>query len=159
MAGNSLLQSDDVQLSEIRGATTRTLLLSKKIRDLDVDRVFLQIGGNEIGPTSDPDDIVSDICDVVAMFVEKVCRVIVGSLFQRYRPRHMSPEKYEIQRTRINTRLCELFKTEDNVTFWKLRGLQHLTAAAFKDGVQLTQTLETRYARKLKLALNRSQMK
>ncbi|OWF37251.1 hypothetical protein KP79_PYT12413 [Mizuhopecten yessoensis] len=117
MAGNSLLQSDDVQLIGIRGATTRILLLSKKIRDLDVDRVFLQIGGNDIGPTSDPDDIVSDIGDVVAMFVEKVCRVIVGSL--RYRPRHTSPEKYEIRRTRI----------------------QHLTAAAFKDGVHLTQTL------------------
>ncbi|OWF50084.1 hypothetical protein KP79_PYT09611 [Mizuhopecten yessoensis] len=118
MAGNSLLQSDDVQLIGIRGATARTLLLSKKIRDLDDDRVFLQIGGNDIGPTSDPDDIVSDICDVVAMFVEKGCQVIVGSLFQRYRPRHMSPEKYEIQRTinTINTRLCELFKTEDNVT-------------------------------------------
>ncbi|OWF42986.1 hypothetical protein KP79_PYT01977 [Mizuhopecten yessoensis] len=76
VAGNSLLQSDDVQLKGIRGATTWTLLLSKKIRDFDVDRVLLQIGGNDIGPTSNPYDIVSDICDVVAMFVEKVCRLI-----------------------------------------------------------------------------------
>ncbi|OWF47840.1 hypothetical protein KP79_PYT22845 [Mizuhopecten yessoensis] len=150
MAGHPLLQSDDIQLLGFRGATTRTLLLSKKIRDLDVDRVFLQIGGNDIGPTSDPDDIVEDICDVVTMFEEKGCQVVVGSLFQRYRPRHMSPEKYEIQRTRINKRLCQLFQTESNVTFWKLRGFQQLTATAFKNGVHITQTLETRYARQLK---------
>ncbi|OWF49070.1 hypothetical protein KP79_PYT19569 [Mizuhopecten yessoensis] len=159
MAGNSLLQSDDVQLLGILGATTWTLLHSKKIRDLDVDRLLLQIGGNDIGPTSDPDDIVSDICDVVPMSLQKGCQVIVGSLFQRYRPRHMTPENYEIQRSRINTRLCKLFRNQDYVAYWKLRGLQHLTAAAFKDGVHLTQTLETRYARQLKLALYCSQMK
>ncbi|OWF44801.1 hypothetical protein KP79_PYT22330 [Mizuhopecten yessoensis] len=66
MAGNHFCNP-----TGIRGATTMTLLQSKKIRDLDVDRVFLQIGGNDIGPTSDPDGIVSDICDVVTMFVQK----------------------------------------------------------------------------------------
>ena len=104
------------------------------------DTVFLQIGGNDINPTSTLmevfNKIISFACDLLRVY--GVSKVIVGSVFRRFHPRRMCYEDFEKKRKSVNDLLCDHLKDFKDIVFWKFRGLVDPEKSAFrKDGVHL----------------------
>lgn len=143
----------------LRGSTTRRLLRSDRLEEIMLSnrptRIFLQIGGNDIGPTSTAYRVYKDIKNLINELktVDSVKRIVVGCLFKRYKPRGMSSGEYEQQRVDVNRLLKERYEGDSIVTFCDLHGLCDLDRDAFPDGVHLDEAFHDAYAGSIRLAL------
>ena len=144
----------------VRSATSSSLLYEEDfyslLRHRSISRVFVQLGGNDISRGSSPETIVRNINAVVVELksMKSMQRIIIGSVFQRFKPRRMTADAYEKQRVVINQKLNEMYEDDPMVTFWFLRGLVNVKEELFhKDGVHLNPTTQKRYTRQIRLAL------
>ena len=144
-----------VRFFGLSGGTARQILLhhtTQKMMQCQPRKIFVQIGENDIHFGSDPFQIARDIARVVNTFRELpgLEGVALGRLFRRYRPRGMSLDGYEIQRTIINLCLQKTFQDDDVVVFRSLNGLEECGKEDLYDGVHLHKRLHSRYAEEIK---------
>ncbi|XP_062616334.1 uncharacterized protein LOC134278035 [Saccostrea cucullata] len=149
------LSNFPVHFFGLNGGTSRQVLLhniTQKMMRLKPKKIYIQIGENDISFNSDPFQIVKDIVRLVNTFrdIPDIDQVILGRLFKRYRPRGMSVEGYEIQRTIINLCLQKSFQNDDVITFRSLNGLEECNREDLCDGVHLQKRLHGRYAEEIK---------
>lgn len=151
-------ERDRIRFCGISGGKTTTMINHGTVQNFlqhPMERVFLQIGGNDISEMSNPYQIVSSIDTLVnrARQVPGVEHLIVGSLFQRFKTRGTDPATYENQRLIINQELQRLYRDDDTVKFWRLKKLQFVSEGHFIDGVHLKPQQVPKFVQNIKSAL------
>lgn len=105
---NSDLNQDifDVHYFGRSGATTKTLLSSRHIQDCiecKPVRVFLQISGNDIRKNTTYVDVFKGIRFVVDRLIAGgVQHIIIGSIFNRSKPRGITSDEYNSKADQLN---------------------------------------------------------
>lgn len=133
------------------GATTRSILDSgilETVKESGVERIFLQVGGNDIKKSTRPTHVMKGITKIVDYLrgVPGVKYIVIGRLFRCYRPREVTYEQFEWIRTTVNNLLKLRYAMDPVVNVWTFRGLSDLAEDDFSDGVHLKPILESRYA-------------
>lgn len=152
------MTDSSVHFFGLSGGTSRQILLhntTQRMIQTKPSKIYVQIGENDISFQSDPFQIVKDIARLVNTFrdIPDLEHVTVGRLFKRYRPRGMSVEGYEIQRTIINLCLQKFFQDDELVAVRSLNGLEECDKEELFDGVHLHKRLHNRYAEEIKKIL------
>ena len=113
--------------------TTKKAIEYIQTNNIHLDYIMILIGGNDIGQGKlNPTEIADGIIKIANSFAEINIEPVIVPIFNRKRPRKISKEEYDSDRSKINRRLAAHYKKQHVRRIIILKNL-HLK----EDGVHL----------------------